>query len=381
MVFYRTSVHVRALLLLYYLLCIEDAIGAEQCVYLVNGVDINNGSTDGQGQLSCCTTESCIFSSLEEALGNVTIDNVVINITIDVVLSSVLAIENNDDITIVGLNNPTVFCTNTGGVHFVSGTNVTINGITWNGCGFNDTNNSIIIPGIAFYNSSNVAVLDCSFYNSTGQAVFLSNMSGDVHINGCLFTRNNECSGHGTAMHYSSGDTLQPLFIVNNCNFTLNGPAESVIYIEGLNRQPLSLQNSVFNSNQGVPIYVSDTSLLVSGTVLFQQNMAENGGGIFSVDSFIAFDSNSMVRFTENIANLDGGAVYLSNSTISFGANLSAEFENNRANELGGSIFSNTQILITISDSLVMFRDNTANKGVPSTEQAELKYIFLEIHQ
>jgi len=47
----------------------------------------------------------------------------VLNITTDAVLSLMVA---NDDITITRLNDPSVFCTNTGCVHFVSCSNITI---------------------------------------------------------------------------------------------------------------------------------------------------------------------------------------------------------------------------------------------------------------
>ena len=47
-------------------------------------------------------------------------------------LSSVIQLTHLKNIAIIGYNNPTVQCGYSGGLHFVSCDNVTIEGIIWN---------------------------------------------------------------------------------------------------------------------------------------------------------------------------------------------------------------------------------------------------------
>ena len=65
----------------------------------------------------CCVYGNCSCNSLDYALAHLT-GNVLINITIDVTLSSLTKPSNLENVSIVGHNNPTVTCTNVGGIHF-----------------------------------------------------------------------------------------------------------------------------------------------------------------------------------------------------------------------------------------------------------------------
>jgi len=229
---------------------------------------------------------------------------------------------------------------------------------------------------IGFYNSSNVAV--SYFINSTGQAVLLSNMTGDVHVNNSTFTANNKYSDHGAAIHYSSGSTVWPLMVIDNCHFTLNEPASSVVFIQGKNSQPrpVTVENSAFSQNQGVPIHVSQTSLLINGTISFQQNKALHGGGIFSTGSTVTFNDNSKIYFDSNTANINGGAICLHSSIVVIGLNLSIQFKNNNALRGGGAIFSNTPLILKFSDTLVNFENNVADYGGLTSRASSIQILI-----
>ena len=104
----------------------------------------------------CCVYGNCSCSFGYSPLTHLT-SNVVINITTDVKLSSVIPLIDLANITITGHNNPTVFCNNSGGLHFISCHNCTIEGITWKGCGGRDiSDNNNIHPVLQLYNSSNI---------------------------------------------------------------------------------------------------------------------------------------------------------------------------------------------------------------------------------
>ena len=340
----------------------------DTCIYTISDHgDVTTDPGNDQDQLSCCVTDNCTFHSFEDALENVT-SNLVIDIETSVVLSSSFTIENFDNILIRSQTNATVLCADVGNLHFVSCSNVTIEGIIWQGCG-----------GPHFYNSSNITIQDCYFHNSTRQAIVMSEMSGDVHFKDCQFTQNNNYRGHGSTIHYSSGTVANPppVLNINNCSFTSNGPAGSVIYIRGPTnnmRYSLLLQDSVFINNQGVPIYLSNVHVKALGTVVIRQNTANSGGGIFSTTSMIEFESCS-VQFYNNSATSNGGAVYLENSDMIFGLNSSAQFEGNRANGNGGALYA-TQYsdFLVNGTSSVTFYNNTGSSGgaIYATQYSDL---------
>ena len=329
------------------------------CVYLVDP----NQNDSGQTIQQCCLARNCVFNSLLDALDNVS-SNVIINITSVVPLSSHVMIENADDVLITGHHNPTVSCSNSTSVRFLFSSNVAIEGITWQGCG----NNNPYAPVISFFNSSEITIDRCTFDDSAGQVLSLSVMSGDVNINNCEFINNDEYNGQGVAVQYTSLGENPQLLIINNCNFISNGPAESVVYINGPTNgdgyNSLVLQNSEFIHNAGVSVLIVQTKLHLGGLVIFRHNQATNGPCIFCTNSTVLFDSISNVRFTSNVANNNGGAVYLSTgSSITFRNNMMATFEGNMAVGYGGAIFFETDVLTMAANSSVMFTGNTASTG------------------
>ena len=107
---------------------------------------------------SCCIYGNCSCRSLYSALANLT-SNVLINITTDVELSSIIQRVNLANITITGYNNPTVNCNNSGGLHFISCSNCTIEGITWIRCGArNISGDGNAYPVLQLTNSSNITI-------------------------------------------------------------------------------------------------------------------------------------------------------------------------------------------------------------------------------
>ena len=282
---------------------------------------IGSGSDSNTFKKSCCVYGYCSCPTLYNAIANLT-SSVIINVTADVELSSIIPIVGLSNIAITGYNNPTVYCNNSGGLHFMSCDNCTIEGITWEGCGARNVSN--VYPVLQFTNSSNITIQNCSFQQSIGQAVVLSGMSGDVNINYCNFLHNKQYEGHGTAIHYSSNLLSSPIkFTITGCNFFLNEKAKSIVYFSQSFVKLckyLKLQNSKFHHNKGVPIYLSNQDLHINGNIEFSNNIAENGGGIFISDhSNVIIHKSATVNFTNNTATNNGGAIFLTNhSSILF---------------------------------------------------------------
>ena len=340
--------------------------------------DIDDATSDdsGSGTLNgyCCMHGNCSCSSLYNALVNLT-NNVLINITTNATLHSVIPMVGLVNITITGHNNPTVYCTDYGGLHLMSCKNCIIEGITWKGCGggknINDNH-----PVLKFHNSSNTAVRNCTFQNSIGQALELSGVSGNMNIDHCNFLHNKLYRSHGTAIH-SLSNTLYLNLTIANCKFSYNGDAESVIYFGPPSTKYWYLQsnfhlhNSSFHFNRGVPIYLCSQKLDIYGNIEFYHNIAKHGGGIYITDySAVIFHKSVTVNFTHNTATNTGGAIYLINhSSILFKEYSQSSYKNypsnqekskqtfifyqNRANKFGKDIYAT-------SHSNVLFGNNAA---------------------
>ncbi|XP_065904916.1 uncharacterized protein [Dysidea avara] len=327
----------------------------DKYIKLSGSGDLSDGSGISQDVISpCCTAGNCTCDSFLHALVSLT-DNVMVYITTDVVLSSIVPIVGVENITILGYNNPTVYCNNNGGVKVSSCNNIIVEGIAWKNCG--SKNN----PVLAMRNSSNITTENCTFQKSRGQAISLVNVKEDAHINRCVFTYNNHHRNHGAAIFFSSQNNQTHLKL-HNCNFTDNGNAASIIYINGHDkiRTPLSLLNSEFHNNLGVPIYISHhENVHIRGKALFKDNLATRGGGIISIRSSVVFDENSDVMFKHNSATY-GGAIYSIQSVISFDRHSKGTFTNNSA-YVGGAIYSDYFSNILLGHySVVKFTGNNA---------------------
>ena len=320
----------------------------------------DNATGEDDNSFVCCVCGNCSCNSLHLALAQLT-SNVLINITTDVILSSLIKTSHLENVSIIGHDNPTVNCTS-GGIHFTFCHDCIIQGITWDRCG--NKINGHIEPGVKLCNISNVTIQNCSFLHSIGQAVVLSEISGDVNINNCKFANNSNYNLHGTAIHYLSINANRCVLTINNCSFTNNSHATSLVYIENkfFYYHKIIFKNTVFCSNQGISVYVINHRIYLSGKLLFQNNTAKNGAGIYISDySTVVFDKTLNVTFIQNSAKISGGAIFLRNHSIClFDKNSEIKFYYNTATR-GGSIYSEVNSNVTFKASCnVLFNSNLA---------------------
>ena len=353
-----------AILLVISLSIIIQCIDGNQRIVLVSDDDLFD-SGDDNSSLSCCVYGNCSCNSLDHALAHLT-NNVLINITADVTLSSLPKVSDLQNISVIGYNNPTVNCKNVGGLQFTLCHSCTIQGITWDECG-TKIDDTYAKPGLNFSYSSNIAIRDCIFQHSIGQAVVLEEVSGYININHCQFVYNNHYRGHGAAVHYLTNIVTnhpQSLFTISNCNFSYNRGAKSLVYIENRISQHnsnINLYSSKFCHNQGISIYVINQKLYLSGKILFHNNTATIGAGMYIRDhSTIALNKNSNIEFSENTADYVGGAVILNNhSILLFDENSKIQFNHNYA--INGTVYSivNSNVIFT-GNCEVTFTSNSA---------------------
>ena len=124
----------------------------------------------------------------------------------------------------------------------------------------------------------------------------------------------------------------------------------------------------MFTSNEGISVQVSQSNVSLCGTILFQQNMANDGAGMFCFNSTVIFSSGSIVHFTNNSAANNGEAIYIlylsDGSSFLFGNNVEVTFENNSAVESGGAIFSEVDTIPIVAKTFRIVFDNDSGKSL-----------------
>ena len=289
-----------------------------------------------------------------------------INITTDVTLSSLVTVSDIENVTIIGHNSPTVNCKDdSGGIHLNFCYNCIFQGIAWDGCG-NNSVNSHTEPGLKLNNSSNITINNCSFQHSKGPAVLLSEVSGDVNINHCNFVHNNHYRGHGAAIHYSSNNGASShnklsVFTISDCNFAYNY-AKILVHFENTisakHYNNITFHSCKFCHNHGASVYAINQNIYLNKKIIFQNNTAENGAGIYISDhSTVIFGENSNATFIKNFVNFSGGVVFLKNhSNIIFDENSVTTFNANKAT-YGGAIYFVASCNITVKATIRPFCD------------------------
>ena len=345
-------------------------------------VDDNGTVTcNGKETFPICINEICFCKDIDNALAILNMsNNVLMILTVNVMLSSIVKLHYVNNFTIIGYNNPTINCNSKGGLYFTSCHECTFEGINWSECGMDENGNQ---PVIKFENSSNITIKNCSFQHSVGPAIALSEVSGNVIISHCKFVNITHYNEHGAAIHYSSHSSgyFLMMFIVSNCNFIRNTGAMSVVYIEQqdmLLNHIVILKNISFTDNRGTMVHLLSQNVYVEGQNLFIDNQADNGSCIYASNSVVIFSNNSVVRFYNNTALNNGGVLYLNdNATVSFEGNSNVEFNNNNVTNNGGSIYSNGYSAVKFSEySNVYFSNNTAKRGGALYSEGNCNTVF-----
>ncbi|SYX08697.1 Polymorphic membrane protein F,chlamydial polymorphic outer membrane protein repeat,Autotransporter beta-domain [Chlamydia poikilotherma] len=123
---------------------------------------------------------------------------------------------------------------------------------------------------------------------------------------------------------------------------------------------------NITNSGNGGAISseVAGSSILFDGNqeILFQENYAKSGGGIYNAQGTVEFTKNkNTINFIENRALESGGAIYTNLCNINK-QSAPVSFCKNSARKLGGAVYSQ-QIIIKNNDESVFFSENHAEGG------------------
>ena len=332
-------------------------------------IDINGIVWCSNQRQFICLMSKCSCNKLEDSLNTHILQHTnIVKITgKEWILSSAIKIDLVTNITpyqrnisIIGHNNPTVICVSGGRLELRHHSYLIIEGIIWIGCGgYSGILTPVILIGFhtTSQNDYTITIQNCSFQHSIAPAVacFQNKENMNIYVNHCNFINGNHHRGQGVAIYYAS---LYGKVTINNCNFSYNGFAKSIIYIKSFAK--VYINGSNFYSNQGVPVYLLKYSILhIYGKVLFENNIAENGAAIYISDhSTIVFDKNSVVKCNNNYVS--NGTIYsVASSTVIFKENCEVTFSNNSATQYGAAIYSVNNSNVTFTEnSKVKFMNN-----------------------
>ena len=180
-----------------------------------------------------------------------------------------------------------------------------------------------------------------------GQEILLSSVNEDVNISHCNFMNNH----HGK--------------VVIKCEkiLSIHKNSESTQVFEYFSHI-LYLKDTNFYNNRGGSVYVSSRCILhISGDVLFKNNVAENGDGIYIIDqSAVIFDESSNAKFINNSVDHSGAAIYLTyHSNVIFDQNSIVTFTDNKATN--GTVYSDASSNVTFKRTCeVIFNSNSATQ-------------------
>ena len=188
--------------------------------------------------------------------------------------------------------------------------------VTFNDCNFLGNNVATVVRVVT---SHNVIFMNCNFSDNSDQTytlgmVYLHNSYNMTFIN-CNFSQNRDMHGIVTLSYSHNGTFI-------NCTINKNKVTSIDIYrpyaAYGIMVIDISYNviftNCSFYANIGTPIWSYNSNFTLSGTVLFSDNTAYEGGALaFYGESAVYISNNTNVTFINNTAENVGGAIFVRN--------------------------------------------------------------------
>ncbi|XP_065900908.1 uncharacterized protein [Dysidea avara] len=353
----------------------------------------------------CDTPECCAYgqhscSSLSNALALV-IPNTEIRIMSNITF--LLYIRRNfENIAITGYNNPIVKCDHLGGIFSYNSVGVTIQNITWDKCrgfGFCFANVNINNCTFRLFKESVIRIVifdsTCGYYDDrypkkpeinitrslfyyNTDSISIQSFSIGYHIT----LNNSQCIGDKGEwiFTYGAGNVVR----IISSNFTNN--SEPINMLEG----DLVLEGEVTFNGNFYPITInSQGNINISGHVVFKNNLNtnDNGGAIYLSESKL-FMNKSTVLFYDNVAD-NGGAIFVDPGSTIYVNQTTLEFVGNTALSYGGAVYvdlSNNYYVICNSSNpytLLHFYNILVNASVHDHNSAAKggDYVYFDLPQ
>ena len=141
-----------------------------------------------------------------------------------------------------------------------------------------------------------------------------NNNDSKISVKECEFV-SNISPGNGVVLHIYTLFFEDVYVQIEDTSFDQNIAGNSVVYIitqEEYGNIQVYLNDSAFTNNIASSMYLSKCDLILSGTILFKNNTAENGAAMYlDQGTTVAIDDGATVQFIANKATLNGGAIYV----------------------------------------------------------------------
>ena len=186
-------------------------------------------------------------------------------------------------------------------------------------------------------------------------------INSSITVINCHFEENTRFNGGAISIRATNMDLINSTFIRN---MAYEGGA---IYAKSSNitvSGNLMYDSVIFSGNsasKGGAIYLSSTTAVFSEVVtvvFFQNNSTKFGGGIYSIKSYLTFQTSTTL-FSGNFAR-SGGAIRIVYGKLQI-LSKNTIFTNNSANNVGGALYGLSTT--TNFDGNITFSHNSAKRG------------------
>ena len=234
--------------------------------------------------------------------------------------------------------------------------------------------NSVNITSSNFLNNTN-GCLKFVFktYSKTYLLLSSSTISGNKGAFGNDPLVSSTSVGQGTGILFYCASCGNSIAIIESCNISDNVGNRSIVYFmnDGGSEQNLyfitqiTITSSNFTNNLGSALSFSRSNVTFEGYLLFSNNSAQSGGGIyFSINSQATIDEQSTIEFVNNYASQYGGAIYidLPGGCVEQGMTFTqlpnssvVSLTNNSAQIAGNSLYISIPKSCVVSDTSLLY--------------------------
>ena len=159
-----------------------------------------------------------------------------------------------------------------------------------------------------------IRILNNNFTGNAGTTIDLNNLAlAYIEIASSYFINNN-ADDYIISVQFPAFTKVKifmhNLIFTGNSITTLPTADKGAIVTVRCNFGYIALSHINFTSNKGTPLFIHVDCLNITGEVVFIENNAVTGGGMYISGGTLNISDNATVSFTENIASY-GGAIYV----------------------------------------------------------------------
>ena len=218
--------------------------------------------------------------------------------------------------------------------------------------------------GVLHFSECQVTIEESQFNdNKALQGSVLYSLESTINALSLLI-ESNTANDHGT--FYLSESTIllsETTFSSNIGSLLATATIVNFTHFNSFNNCTTS-QLSRSNFREGGALTAFQSTVYFEGTTTFHSNLADSGGAVHSTESVLNVTGTTLIR--NNRVRRNGGGIYLSRSELLCQQNSSLRLVNNTALQQGGGLHaagSSIKITIVVNETLLYIVGNSAKKG------------------